>query len=201
MIDAKIQFSENELNLATDIAFILTKNRIIEKVYTLFGLLADKYIQIAAGTIPLDVLSQPPKISRGENYNQLPYVMLDYPRLFSKEDVFAIRTMFWWGNDMSITLHLKGKYKEQYQNKLHLLTKNTAQPWYIQRSGDEWLHHKEPPTHENMNNLNSTMIEKYSDESPFIKIACFTPLTEWNNAAGIFENKFTTIVKMLRGIN
>ena len=64
--------------------------------------------------LPEEVLIQSPKISRGENYNGLPYVMLDYPRCFGKEDVFAMRTMFWWGNFFSITWHLKGKYSKEY---------------------------------------------------------------------------------------
>ena len=55
-----------------------------------------------------------PKISRGENYKGLPWVMLDYPRVFGKEDVFAIRTMFWWGHAFSVTLHLKGEWKRLF---------------------------------------------------------------------------------------
>jgi hypothetical protein len=32
--------------------------------------------------------------------------------------VFAIRTMFWWGNFFSVTLHMKGNYREHFQEKL-----------------------------------------------------------------------------------
>ena len=32
------------------------------------------------------------------------------PAVFSKENIFAIRTMFWWGNFFSISLHVSGKY-------------------------------------------------------------------------------------------
>ena len=38
------------------------------------------------------------KISRGENYRGLPYLILDYPAYFSQKDIFAFRTMFWWGH-------------------------------------------------------------------------------------------------------
>ena len=40
--------------------------------------------------------------------------MLDYPALFKKDEIFALRTMFWWGNFMSITLLLSGGYKETF---------------------------------------------------------------------------------------
>jgi hypothetical protein len=51
------------------------------------------------------------KISRGENYQLLPYIILDYPSYFSRNNIFAVRTMFWWGNFFSITLHLSGDHK------------------------------------------------------------------------------------------
>jgi len=35
-----------------------------------------------------------PKISKGENYEGLPWVILDFPRYFDKENVFAIRCFF-----------------------------------------------------------------------------------------------------------
>lgn len=197
MNNAKIQFSEKELNLAGDIDVILTKNRIIEKVYNLFGSLADTYIQLAGNTLPPDILSKPPKISRGENYNALPYVMLDYPRFFSKQDVFAIRTMFWWGNDLSFTLHLKGRFRNEYQASLQHLDQHKERTWYLQLSENEWLHHKAPQTHENMADLSLSVWEDYGRENDFIKIACFHPLQQWNTAADIFEKDFAIIMKML----
>ena len=63
-------------------------------------------------------LNSSPKISKGENYKGLPWLVLDYPRYFNKEDIFAIRTLFWWGNFFSITLHISGKYKMRYEKKI-----------------------------------------------------------------------------------
>ena len=197
MNNTKIQFSENELNIATDKAFILTKNRIIEKVYNLFGLLADRYTKLAAQTLPPEVLNAPPKISRGENYNELPYVMLDYPRAFSKKDIFAVRTMFWWGNELSFTLHLKGKFRAAYQNKLPLFSQYTNPIWYLQLSENEWLHHKTQKTHKSLRKVNATEAAEYGMIYDFTKIACFHSLRQWNSAIQLFEKDFTTIVKTL----
>jgi len=117
----KIHLSEEEMQLLCNREWILTKQRIIEKVYTLFGGMSEKMqLQLEQNNhdIPEQVLQLPPKISKGEQYESLPYVVLDYPRLFSKENVFAIRTFFWWGNYFSITLHLKGIFLQQWQNKI-----------------------------------------------------------------------------------
>ena len=66
------------------------------------------HIQVQSLRLPEAVIQSSPKITRGENYQLLPYVILDYPRCFQKEQVFAIRTMFWWGKGISITLHVSG---------------------------------------------------------------------------------------------
>src|SRR5262245_51174126 len=111
---AKIQLSADELSLVQNAAWLLTKNNIIDKVFELFGEVATgagELLKEAADWLPKETFVQSPKISKGEKYLGLPYVMLDYPRMFSREDVFAIRTFFWWGNFFSVTLHIKGKYK------------------------------------------------------------------------------------------
>ena len=77
--------------------WLLTKNIIMQKAYLLFGeaaaglqaLLAEDSAHASTYILPS------PKIAKGENYLGLPYVILDYPRIFGKEDVFAFRTMFW----------------------------------------------------------------------------------------------------------
>src|SRR5262245_61567301 len=110
---AKVSLSAFEQQLVTDANWILTKNGIIEKVYLLFGNLSEHYKQEPLlQQLPAEAVTASPKIARGENYEGLPYVMLDYPRCFGKEDTLAIRTFFWWGHFFSITLQLKGKYVE-----------------------------------------------------------------------------------------
>ena len=102
----KITLSPKELSLVTDPAFILTKRAIIEKVYELFARnieVIKSEFETAAVKLPLAVASGTPKISKGENYRQLPYVMLDFPRCFSGNDVFALRTLFWRGPCFSLT--------------------------------------------------------------------------------------------------
>jgi len=117
MPTTNVELSKNELELVSSSEFILTKNRIIEKVYNLFGALSEQYkaaLNEHREILPVDIFKTPPKIYKGENYLSLPYVMMDYPRMFSKEDVFAIRSFFWWGNYFSITLQLSGKYFYQF---------------------------------------------------------------------------------------
>src|SRR3982750_1106316 len=121
MSNANVKLSNAELLLVCDEQFILTKNSIINKVYQLFGALSENFIEQAKSKpeiFPVEVSGTSPKIFRGENYRNLPYVLLDYPRFFSREKTFAIRCFFWWGNLFSITLHIAGEYFSRYKNVL-----------------------------------------------------------------------------------
>ena len=94
------------MRLVTDPAWILTKNSAIGKVVALFGELSGEWREMMGSRVGWG----DPRISRGEQYKGLPWVMLDYPRVFGKENVLAVRTMFWWGHYFTVTLHLKGEY-------------------------------------------------------------------------------------------
>ncbi len=116
MDDSKIQLSEEEWRLVQNSAWILTKHAVIGKVYDLFGQLSQRMqLSLEQGSsLPPEVLRHGPKISKGEQYERMPWVVLDYPRCFGREDVFAIRSFFWWGHYFSSTLHLKGIYRQQF---------------------------------------------------------------------------------------
>ena len=142
---SKLTLSDGEMELVTNTEWILTKRKIIDKVQFFFGGLAVAMQEIISGEqeyIPAEVIASAPKIAKGENYLQLPYVLLDYPRCFDKDNVFAIRTMFWWGNFFSCTLHLSGNYKTMF---LLALEKNIAamqnNNFYLCTNTNEWEHH------------------------------------------------------------
>lgn len=168
----KIEFSAEEASLMQDAGFILTKNRIIEKLYDVFGGLSLDYTEVFGKvSIPAEVMSIPAKISKGENYRGLPFVILDYPRFFSKEDVFAVRTMFWWGNYFSITLHLKGVYREMYRQKIQdgydLLAK---EDFCISLHEDEWQHHFDE-YYPFIKNITRKEFDNKAESGKFVKIA------------------------------
>jgi len=137
------------MRLVTDPAWILTKNSIIRKVVELFGELSGEWREILSGEGSTGGAWGDPRISKGEQYKGLPWVMLDYPRVFGKEDIFAIRTMFWWGHYFSMTLHLKGEYLRTY---LPVILSNRgvleAAGFWPGVSEDEWEHDHRPGTRE-----------------------------------------------------
>jgi hypothetical protein len=200
MTAANLQLSPEEMRLVSDPGWILTKNSIIVKVVQLFAGLSEEYRSVAEGrATPEEGRAAGrwndlagPKISKGENYRGLPYVMLDYPRLFGKEDVLAIRTMFWWGHAFSTTLHLKGCYQGLYlpviRERWDLLA---ACGFHISVGEDEWRHEHVP---ENYLPMEGPPEER---ERPFLKLSACCGLDQWEEAPAVLTGHFRVLMDVL----
>src|SRR5882757_4420454 len=174
---AKVQLSKEERTLVMDPGWILTKNSIMGKVGALFAELSGQMQErcppatdgspLAADGLPLNWAT--PKISRGENYKGLPWVVLDYPRAFGREDVLAIRTLFWWGHYFSVTLHLKGKYKALFLPVIRQrLTLLGEAGFYVGVSDDEWRHELDS---DNYQPIRESMDTASLEERTFLKLS------------------------------
>jgi hypothetical protein len=205
---AKIQLSAEELSLVQNAGWLLTKNTIIEKVYALFGDVAHQAVsrfsamrnnfEAGEGILPAEVLVPSPKISKGENYKGLPWVMLDYPRFFNREDAFAIRTMFWWGHFFSVTLHLKGKYKKQYQqNLLNNFSLLATKQFYVCVSAEEWRHEFEEDNYKLLTQVNSSAVEEILLANNFCKLSAKIPLPQWNQSKELLIDLHETVIKSI----
>lgn len=146
MNGAKIRLSPEEMRLANDPSWILTKNSVMAKMVAFMAELNEAYQLRWNGARDAHReghhnMLQGGKISKGENYQGLPYVMLDYPRLFGHHDILAIRTMFWWGHYFSLTLHLKGKYKDRFLVAIRKEKERLASAGFLVAvSDEEWRH-------------------------------------------------------------
>ena len=182
MQGSKIRLSDAEMKLFSDAEFILTKNSILQKTILLLSDVQETMVKEAEGK-GFD-FSPPPKISRGENYLGLPYVILDYPRISDGDDLLFVRSMFWWGNFFSSTLQASGKYKESCIVTLQDEYENlSAQEYFIGINKDPWAHHFKPDNYRRISDFSKEAFEVIAEEQPHIKIATYWPLSEWDLAA------------------
>ena len=196
-------FSEEELRRVENSEWILTKNNIIKKMMIVFGELSESYKQLVGkyqSALPEEAFQLSPKISKGEQHRGLPYIMLDYPRVFTKDDVFAIRTFFWWGNYFSLTLHLKGKFLDQLFdgicNNLETLAENQ---FYVSRSDNEWAHEIHEDTYTPLNKEGIQLIKMSKSENGFVKLVCKWPLEKANAVHELLEEQYAKLLKIIAG--
>ena len=201
MNPAKIRLSPNEMELVTNADWILTKNGIMRKAWHLLeGLQAyqQDVISTYQNDLPAAAMRVPAKISKGENYRGLPYLVLDYPRFFEKENAFAIRTMFWWGHFFSITLHLSGTMKSMYTTSLlQGYRQLTGSGFFISTNDEEWEHHFESDNYSLLQEINEEQYREQLQERPFIKLAQKVELVKWNDAHDILAKYYSELLGLL----
>lgn len=204
----KIQLSEKEMDLVMNADLILTKNAIIKKAISLLDTVQheqQQYLKQLEKPFPKEAVERSPKISKGENYQGLPYLVLDYPRVFEKENlpdrqagVLAIRTLFWWGNFFSITLHVSGSYKTMFE-------KNIADSFIgLKEAGfslcinnEEWEHHFEENNYLPLSQIGENNFQKNITEKRFIKLAKKIPLKDWENMPELLVSGFKRIIEFI----
>ena len=177
----KIEFTDREFQIIQDQEFLLTKSKALSKIDDLLSKVRSELkLAIKDYSIMHPAFSKfkTSKISRGENYRGLPYLVLDYPAVFSAEDSFAFRTMFWWGNFFSCTLHLQGKPLDLYRDLVidnigHLVNHDI----FLCINQSPWEYHYEVDNYK----LLSVDDLDFIKESQFLKLSKKFKLSSWKS--------------------
>lgn len=196
--EAKIHLSKYEREVVTNADLFLTKQVIIGKIYSFFGTMHEIYksICITGNTLPKKYQIKNGKISKGENYLGLPYVILDYPATFERDNIFAIRTMFWWANFFSVTLHISGKEMMSKVNIPDFLSLIKEKDFLVCINEDEWQHNFERSNYISTNEMDEIQWDKVCKKS-FIKISKKIDLIKWNEAPGFLEKSYRELIELV----
>ncbi|MCH5600406.1 hypothetical protein [Niabella ginsengisoli] len=200
MQSAKLQLSPQHIALVTNAEWILTKNEILKHIKNVFEeLCAWQQTVVKTSSLPGEVLKPGGKISRGENYLGLPWIVLDNPRCFTKENIFAIRTLFWWGRSFSTTLHVSGKWKQHFSQKLiqsfHLFQSNQ---FAISYNGDEWVHDVSSASYISLKNMDNKEFEEIIKQAHFIKMAVSTSIENIETSIEILMQQFQLLINIVK---
>ena len=126
----------------------------------------------------------------------LPYMILDHPAMFGKSDVFAIRTLFWWGNFYSITLHVSGRYKDLFEERL---IKNLLQQDLFIAGGEaEWQHHFDAGNFVLFSEVTQHQLTDIMSKN-FLKVALKYDLKDWDKMQLLLGDGYRRIANLLRG--
>ena len=198
MSPTKVMLSTKELELVSNTDWILTKNNIIQKVYTLFGLVSSEY-QTIIQSYPLinsqEIMASSPKIAKGEQYEGLPWVMLDFPRCYDAINWMGVRSFFWWGNSFCITLLLGGSFRAQYESNIikNVQEKKISQNWLIGIGDNPWQHHFRENNYLPIQQFTIDQIKQL----PFLKLTKKLNAADWSTLPAQFEEGFKEIGQLL----
>ena len=183
------------MSLVCDSGWILTKNGILKKVNALLASLQEPQ-ELLVNQTQLPVSTS--KISRGENYRGLPYLVLDYPRVFNQSDVCAIRTFFWWGHFFSTTLHLSGSYQRRFADSIaNQYQQAIVNELWIGVGADPWQYHLERDNYVPVDGVTEEFFVKQVKEHMFLKLSAVTPLTAWENAPDKLLKDFSCLIGLM----
>jgi hypothetical protein len=195
MDGAKIQLSPAEQRLLINAEILLTKNRVLEKMWQLLEGVQQELL-MSAPTFSNAHVGPPPKISRGENYKGLPYLVLDYPRVFERENCFTVRSFFWWGHFFSSTLHVSGRYKEAFLPKLEAAFEHFSKH-HIGINPDPWQHHFERDNYVSISELEYGDFKKLLHQQAHVKLSTRLPVEDWQHATAFLVNNWKLYLNVL----
>jgi len=172
-----------QISLVRDQSFLVEKREVLDilvkhlnKVEDALKTEVSKHIEL----LPHGSLTESGKISRGENYRQLPYLVLDFPRFSSGNKVFMYRTMFWWGNYFLCLLVT--------ENCGYSLIKNTVHNDLMINIGESpWNYDLEDPCWEKL----------IDQQHPFLSISRMVPFDDIELLPELSKRTFRDIMSLL----
>ena len=198
---SKVALSPFEQELVSDVEWIYAKNSILQKTAVLMGNVANQ-LQAEYALPAIGVyhgFRQSPKISRGEVYEDLPWIMLDYPREFQREDWLAVRHFFSWGRGFTVSLLLHGMYMDRALNgwEPHWLAWQKADFAQVV-TDDPWKHHGDPAIQRSLNELSPEESAALARERGFLQIRKHLPVENWAGADSFMLETHRAFIPLIR---
>ncbi|MDQ6609199.1 MAG: hypothetical protein M3Y85_05205 [Bacteroidota bacterium] len=196
MQGSKIRLSDAEQELFANAEVILTKNSILQKTMQLLNEVQENLLM--ESSFNENHFTSSPKISKGENYLGLPYVVLDYPRISKGDNLLFIRSFFWWGNFFSSTLQVSGNYKENCSHTLKAAFNQLSdQNYFIGVNEHPWVHHFGEDNYASIQSLSKQDFVTILDNLPHTKIAAHWPLSDWDSAANKLIKSWKVLAELV----
>lgn len=155
------------------------KRRTTQKLYMAFESLRLRLKDTAEElhlVLPEEVAAISAKISRGEQYQGCPWVMLDHHRYFQGEDMFAFRIMAWFGHYFSAHYILGGRYVSLMQGRL--IPEKFGEVVFFCLHPDPWEHAPDEPGYRPLHLLTQEDMQAHITATCFLKLSIKIPTTD-----------------------
>lgn len=191
---AKVMFTDNELLMMNDEQLMPAKYQIIKKVQNYFEELYQFYrpsYEEVFQSIPTC------KITKGENLNNQPYVVFDFPQIKKNMNCCHLRFIYWWGHGVyqylyiSNLTHIEQTLAFIVNECKHLDILTNASVW-------EYLN----PSLKAINQLSLSEIKGIYEKNKLLRLDYISQFQSLNHHnLSDFFNKLYQIQKINYGIN
>jgi hypothetical protein len=117
-----VNFSSEEADILKEREFFYARKALKDKLRRLFEGLREALLphmeDSSRWVAPQGLDSRFGHLASGEYYQDLPYVYLDFPKHFSKQEIFAFRWMAWWGHHFFFAFISQGPCMETHRERL-----------------------------------------------------------------------------------
>ncbi len=191
--------SPEELHILSEQSFYDHKNSATEKLYEMLSDTRLRFMQVIQPDqllFPEGVDFKQGQLARGESLNGYPYVFLDFPKLYSKHNIFSFRTMVWYGHHFIFSVILAGDYLKSYQRNLkqYISEDGDKNLWLCQKGLWDWKQSHYISIHHN----DAARIIKELD---YLKLVRFLPLSTLQNPMQVLnesESFYRDICPMIK---
>ena len=179
-IDRPVVFSEEEARLIRETRFFEVKAAVTQKVKVLLHQLQhtlQKEIDSAPFPAPPGFDPKNHQYVKGEHLRDFPYLYLDCPKHFKREEMLTFRTLFWWGHFFVFGWILGGADLPRYRrNLLARYDVFSGGEWYLLTADTPWEWRLAPECLLALRPENRDRAAAALAERPFLKLHRYLPL-------------------------
>ncbi len=186
------KLTKHECNYASSVTYPQIKHEVMQKTNVLFNSLGQKLSQ--SELLPVAYRKQNYKITRGENYQQMPYMVLDYPQIQDKEIKIVLRTLFWWGHFFSCQLIVHTSQLNLAATANNLCGKRKTRLW---RGSDLWDHDSESDSYLKLKHLSTLEIQSILQQQTHLKLVVSYRIETFNRFEWIAIKQYEKWIQTL----
>jgi hypothetical protein len=159
----------------------LIRARVVKKIWAVFDALREVLKSELAGQsllAPEGLDRVKGQIAKGDRFQELPFVFMDFPQHFLPGEACTYRSFFWWGNGVVFALILEGPLLDLYKKRLlENYSLLSGKGLHLSMAPTPWEWRKGTPHTIQLTRANRTRILRVLGSRRFLKLERFLPPT------------------------
>lgn len=173
------KLTKHELDFASSIEYPLLKHEVMLKISALMAQTGQQLSQTFHENQLIDLAQY--KITKGERYKQMPYIVLDFPQIKGPDFNIVLRTMFWWGHYFTCSLIVKTSLLDLEKTVKNIKKLKKTR---ILTGSNLWEQELEMDDYSKIPDLNKKQMMKLLESSNYMKLSCKINLRHYTSLAG-----------------